>query len=144
VPGPIIKTGDMVVIIAEPPALAPMLMVPTPLVGTSPDTLVMGMPICLEGDQIPPEWRVPTPYTAPPFVVPGVLTVTEIITIPGVNTTELTENGRPILIEGGEMEVILTVETPAQLPPPVSTPDPLVVKAGTATFITTNMIVMGG
>ncbi len=143
-PGSIIKTGDMVVITPEPPTLAPTLMIPTPLIGSSPDTLVMGMPICLEGDQIPEEWRSPMPYTAPPFIIPGTLSVSEIITVPGANTTIITKNGRPILIEGGEMVAVLTVEKPAQLPPPVATPDPLVVKAGTATFITEDFIVIAG
>jgi hypothetical protein len=144
VPGPIIKTGDLVVITADPPVVTPVLMVPTPLVGTSPDTLLMGMPICLEGDQIPEEWLSPTPYVSPPFVIPGTLTVDQIVTVPGVNMTVITMNGGPILIEGGPMVAIMNVEKPAQLPPPVAAPDPVLVKMGTATFITTNLTVIAG
>ena len=143
-PGFVIKTGDMVVIVPQPPTLAPTIMAPTPLIGTSPDTLVMGMPICLEGDQIPAEWMSPMPYTSPPFMIPGTLSVTEIITVPGVNCTIVTMNGAPILIEGGEMVATLQVEQPAQLPGPAPLPDPLMVKTGTATFITTNVTVIAG
>jgi len=33
------------------------------------------MLVCLEGDELPPMLRAPTPYTAPPFVTPGTGTI---------------------------------------------------------------------
>lgn len=138
----IIKTGDMIQITIPPPAIVPMLMAPIPLIGTSMD-LCESMPICLQGDEHPPTIKGPMPYTAPPFVTPGVGTVT-IIVLP-TNLTVLTTNGKPILIKGATFQAIFNVSAPAMQPTPGGpVPDPLLVKTGTAQFITTTVLEKAG
>jgi hypothetical protein len=82
------------------------------------------------------------PYTAPPFVTPGMGTLT-VMLLP-INKTIQTVNGRAILIKGSTFPAQFQVTVPAMQPTPVGpVPDPLLVKPGTAQFITTNMNVQG-
>ena len=138
----IIRSGDMLKVTIAPPAIVPMLIPPVPMVGTGTTVLAAGPPICLMGDQIPPELRGPMPYTAPPFVTPGEGTL-QLVLMPN-NWTIKTLNGKVILLKGATFEAIFNVSDPAIEPsiPPV--PDPLLVKMGTAQYITTNMTVMAG
>ena len=139
----IIKTGDMIQITIPPPAIVPMLMAPVPLVGTSADTMVGMMPVCLEGDELPPALRAPMPYTAPPFVTPGMGTVS--VTLTPANKTMQTKNGKAILIKGTPFMAEFTVAAPAMQPTPAGpVPDPVAKKPGTAQFITTNVTVKAG
>ena len=139
----IIKTGDMIQITIPPPAIVPMLMAPVPLTGTSTNVMVMNMPACLQGDELPPAIKGPLPYTAPPFVTPGTGTL-QIILLP-TNLTMITSNGKPIIIKGATFQAIFNVGAPAMQPTPAGpVPDPLVVKPGTAQFITTNIQVKAG
>jgi len=136
----IIRTGDMIQITIPPPALVPMIMAPVPLIGTSTNVTATGPLICLQGDELPPMIRGPLPYTAPPFVTPGVGTLTLILT--PTNFTLQTKNGKPILIKGTPFQAIFNVSAPAMQPTPAGPiPDPMVVKPGTAQFITTNFVV---
>lgn len=144
-PGPIIKTLDMIMCEADPPCVTPELMIPIPLVGTSPNVLVMGLPICLEGDQLPMEWLAPSPYISPPFVIPGMLTVDEVIAVPEDNLTTSTLNDMPILVQGSPMVVMMSVVEPAMFQPPgpvPPVPDPVPVKTGMATIINENFTVI--
>lgn len=137
----VIRTGDMIQITIPPPAVVPMIEAPVPLIGTGETVIVVGTPICLEGDELPPELRAPMPYTAPPFAIPGTGTL-EVILVPGVNTTVVSiVEGRPALIKGTPFEAIFTVQVPAHAPAPGAPPDPVMVKPGTAEFITTNLVV---
>lgn len=138
----IIRTGDMLQVTITPPAIVPMLIPPIPLIGTGETVMAGGPPICLLGDEMPPMVRVPMPYTAPPFVTPGMGTL-QIILLP-TNTTKQTVNGKPILLKGAMFEAIFTVTVPAIEPVVVPVPDPVAVKPGTAQFITTNTTVMAG
>jgi hypothetical protein len=136
----IIKTGDMIQITIAPPAIVPMLMSPIPLVGTSMTVSVNRMLACLEGDELPPTLRAPMPYTAPPFVTPGVGQVS--VTLTPANKTMTSKNGKAILIKGGPFMAEFQVMTPAMQPTPAGpVPDPLMKKPGTAQFITTNVTV---
>jgi hypothetical protein len=140
----IIKTGDMIKITIPPPAIIPMIEAPVPLVGTGETVTVMGSPICLEGDELPIQLRTPIPYTAPPFVTPG-MGMIQVFLIPGVHTTLLTSNKKPILIKGSVFQAMFNVEAPAMQPTPAGPiPDPLLAKPGTAQFITTNATVKAG
>lgn len=139
----IIVTGDMIQVTIPPPAIVPMLMAPVPLTGTSQKVTIGGKPICLEGDELPPSLKSPMPYTAPPYVTPGTGTL-QITLLPN-NKTMQTENGKKILIKGATFTVKFNVQTPAQMPTPGGpVPDPLMVKPGTAQFITTNVQVKAG
>lgn len=139
----IIVNGDMIQVTIPPPTIVPQLAAPVPLVGTSTDVLVGGAPVCLEGDELPPALRGPLTYTAPPFVTPGTGTL-EITLLP-TNKTMQTDNGKKILVKGATFTVRFTVQTPAQQPTPAGpVPDPVVVKPGTAQFITTNVRTQAG
>lgn len=139
----IIVTGDMIQVTITPPAIVPQLMAPVPLVGTGQNVLVGGLPVCLEGDELPPALKAAMPYTAPPFVTPGMGTL-EITLLPA-NKTMQTENGKKILIKGATFTAKFNVQAPAMQPTPGGpVPDPLLVKPGTAQFITTNVQTKAG
>jgi hypothetical protein len=139
----IIKTGDMIRITIVPPAVVPPLMSPIPLIGTSTNLTVSNMPVCLEGDELPPMLLAPLPYTSPPFVTPGTGTVS--VTLTPMNKTLLTDNGKPILIKGTPFIAEFTVMAPAMQPTPVGpVPDPVAKKPGMAEFVTTNVTVKAG
>ena len=139
----IIRTGDMLKVTIPPPAIVPMLEAPVPMVGTGETVMAISMPICLMGDQIPPPLMAPLPYTAPPFVTPGMGTL-ELI-LPPSNWTIKTLNGKTILLKGTVFQAIFNVSVPAMQPTPAGPiPDPVVVKPGTAEYITTNVTVMAG
>jgi hypothetical protein len=133
----IIRTGDMVSIMIDPPAIVPQLEAPVPLEGSAETILVNGMPACVVGDEMPPELMVPMEYTAPPFIVPGMGTL--MLTLLPDNMTVLTMADGPLLIRGGPFIALFTVEDPAMQPTPAGPiPDPVIEKPGTAEFITTN------
>ena len=139
----IIKTGDMIKIDIFPPTIVPPLMAPIPLIGTSTDLIVMGTFACLEGDELPPPLKAPMPYTSPPFVTPGMGTVS--VTLTPMNKTMLTKNGKAILIKGTPFPAEFTVTVPAMQPSvPSPIPDPVAKKPGLAQFITTNAQVKAG
>ena len=138
----VMTTGDMILITMTPPAVMPMLLAPVPLIGTSTSVTAMHKPICLKGDELPPAISSPMPYMYGPFTIPGMGTLQILLT--PTNFTLATTNGKPVLVKGGTFPVTFQVTVPAQLPPPVSTPDPMVVKPGTGQFITTNLVVKAG
>jgi hypothetical protein len=139
----VIKTGDMIRITIFPPVIVPSLMAPIPLIGTSTNVNVNMMFICLEGDEIPPALRAPQPYTAPPYVTPGMGMVS--VTLTPMNKTLLTKNKKAILIKGNPFPAEFQVVAPAMMPTPGGpVPDPLLKKPGIAEFITTNVTVKAG
>lgn len=141
----IVRTGDMLQVTIPPPTVVPMLEVPVPMVGTGETVLAAGPPICLEGDQIPPPLRSPIPYTAPPFVTPGVGMLKLVVVPPANFTVKTNSGGKPILLKGTTFAAIFEVETPAMQPTPAGpVPDPVLVKEGQAEYIITNATVMAG
>lgn len=136
----LIKTGDQIQITVPPPAMVPQLMAPVPLTGSSTDVLVAGSPACLQGDELPPAIQGPLTYTSPPYVTPG--TGTLQIVLAQANLTAVTPNGKAMLLKGETFQAIFNVQSPAMMPTPAGPqPDPLMVKQGTAQFITTNTTV---
>jgi len=140
----VIKTGDMLQVTIPEPAVVPALEAPLPLTGSSTNVTIGGMPVCLQGDELPMELRDPLPYTAPPFITPGTGTLT--LTLLSDNLTSQTTNGgKPLLIRGATFIATFTVESPATQPTPTGpVPDPEAEKPGTARFITTNESVAAG
>jgi hypothetical protein len=139
----VITTGDMISITVPPPAIVPQLLAPVPLVGSGTQVLVNNQPVCLLGDELPAAIAGPLAYTAPPYVTPGTGTLS-IILNPS-NVTVQASTGKPILIRDGPFQAVFTVGAPAMMPTPAGPqPDPLMVKPGTAQFITTNVIVQAG
>jgi hypothetical protein len=139
----IIATGDKIKVLIPPPAVVPQLQAPVPLIGSSSDVMVNNNPACLKGDELPMALLGPLPYTAPPYGIPGTGKLT-IILLP-TNLTQQTSNQKPVLIKGSTFQALFTVQTPATMPSPGGPlPDPLMVKQGTAQFITSNTIVKAG
>ena len=137
----VIRTGDMVQITIPEPAIVPQIEAPVPLTGSSTDVTVVGTPVCLQGDELPPELRGPLVYTAPPFTIPGTGTLTLTLLPPNL-TRQTTNSGKPLLLKGGTFQAMFTVDSPATQPTPGGpVPDPVVEKPGTAQFISTNEIV---
>ncbi len=134
----IIKTGDLLQVTISL-AVVPALQVPVSLVGSGTTVLVQAMPVCLRGDELPAALAGPLSYTAPPFITPGIGTLT--LLAPNM-TTQTSSGGRPILIKGPPFGAEFTVEEAATLDTPDGeVPDPVPVKRGTAEFITTNATV---
>jgi hypothetical protein len=139
----VIATGDMINITIPPPALVPQLMAPVPLIGSGTQVMVNDQPVCLQGDELPVAISGPLVYTSPPFVTPGTGTLTVILS--PTNLTVQTSNGKPMLIKGSPFQALFNVQSPAMMPTPAGPqPDPLMVKPGTAQFITTNVVVKAG
>jgi hypothetical protein len=140
----IIKTNDMIQFTVPPPTLIPLIAAPVPLIGTGTTVTVGNVPICLQGDEMPPILKSPAiPYTSPPFVTPGTGTLT-IMLLP-TNLSMQTMNGKPIIIKGGTFNATFNVGAPAMQPTPGGpVPDPLMVKPLTCQFITTNINTQAG
>ena len=139
----IMRTSDMIKVTISPPAVVPPLIPPIPLIGTSANFNVMSMAVCLEGDELPPMLSAPMPYISPPYVIPGMGTLS--VTLTPTNKTATTENGKKILIKGGTFQAKFQVSSPAMMPTPAGpVPDPVAVKPGTAQFITTNVTTKAG
>jgi hypothetical protein len=139
----IIKTNDMIKITITPPAIVPMLMAPVPLIGTGTTVLIGEVPICLQGDELPPSLRAPMPYTAPPFVTPGTGTLS-IMLAPN-NLTLQSQNGKKIILKGAMFQASFAVGSPAMQPTPGGpVPDPVMTKPGICEFITTNINTQAG
>jgi len=137
----VIKNGDQIQITIDPPALVPQLLPPVALIGSSTNLLIAGSAACLEGDELPPSIQTPLQYMAPPYTTPGMGTL-QIVLSPD-NLTTKTPNGKSMLLKGGTFKAIFNVQAPAMMPTPAGPqPDPMMVKQGTAQFITTNTTVM--
>lgn len=115
---------------------------PGTLNGTSTEK-VGGMAVCVEGD----EANVVVPgcmYVAPPYVVPGVGTLS-IDSLSGDQTAKKTKSGGTVvLLKGGVFDAKFEVMAPAQqivagAPVPDATPE----YKGTGSFVTTNTNVRG-
>ena len=90
----VIRTGDLLSVSLLQPVVVPALVAPVPLVGTGVTVAAGGPAVCLEGDELPPVLRAALPYISPPFVTPGMGTLT--VTLTPANKTLQTMNGRAI------------------------------------------------
>jgi Contractile injection system spike tip protein len=138
----VVKTNDMLQVTIPPPAIVPQLVAPVPLMGTGLTVLINNLPVCLQGDELPPTLRMPLMYTAPPFVTPGMGTLT-IVLMPDNLTMLSSVGGKPALLKGATFQAMFNVTMPAMQPTPAGPiPDPLLVKPCTAQFITTTVNVL--
>ena len=139
----VLRTGDTIQITIPPPAVIPALEAPVPLEGSAESLIVCGSPACLLGDELPPSLREPLEYTAPPFTIVGMGTLT--LTLNESNLTVQTRSGQPLLIKGTPFTAMFTVTDPAEQPTAAGpVPDLVEEKPGTAQFITTNETVRAG
>jgi len=140
----LIKTGDMIQITVPPPAVVPQLTAPVPLVGTGTTLLINNQPVCVQGDELPPAIKGPLMYTAPPFVTPGMGSLT-IMLMPNNMTMTTTTSHKPALLKGATFQAMFNVSAPAMQPTPAGpVPDPVMVKPCQAQFITTTVNAKAG
>jgi hypothetical protein len=140
----VLRTGDQLELTFPGTALVPALAGPVPLTGSGGTVTIAGLPVCLQGDELPVELRTPLAYTAPPFTDPG--TGTLLLTLLPANLTVRTSSGgKPLLVRGGTFQAVFTVDVPATQPTPAGpVPDPELEKPCTARFLTTNTTVTAG
>ncbi|WNV87968.1 hypothetical protein [Umezawaea sp. Da 62-37] len=139
-----VRTGDFLRVTIPPPALVPLLQAPGVLRGSGLRIGVLGKPVCLEGDELPDAFRAVMPYTAPPFVTPGTGRL-QITLLPTNKSLRTRSGGRSILLRGTVFTALFQVVSPAMQPTPVGPiPDPVLVKPGTAQFVTDNATVRLG
>jgi Contractile injection system spike tip protein len=132
----ILTTGDQAMF---EPTFGPAMVAVQPgvLNGSGPHT-ANGKPICVLGD----EKKVMVPgctYISGAFSVPGVGMLKIQSVAPNQQTMKSTLKGKPILMKGMKFIAMFQVTAPAQMPPPISTPDPMVMYPGQGSFITTNV-----
>ena len=138
----IVKTGDLLQVTVPPPAIVPQLVAPVPLLGTGMTVLINQQPICLQGDELPIALRGPLAYTAPPFVTPGMGTLT-LILLPANLTLRTMVANKAALLKGAPFQATFNVTVPAMQPTPAGPiPDPVLVKPCQAQFITTTVNAM--
>lgn len=133
----IVRTADQIRITITPPTVIPAVAQAIPLMGHGTDRIA-GMPVCVEGDELPKVLREQLPYTAAPYLIPGVGMLT--LRLAPNNLLEATSGGKRILSRGdvSRFEATFTVITPAMTPPAPGSapmPDPVLKKTGTAQFV---------
>ncbi|GEM_PF-312283 len=144
----VIVTGDMLrVTMPIMGATVFPVVAPVPLIGKGSRLNGLMKPVCLMGDELPPYLKgVPLPYVSPPYVIPGTGTLKIVLT--PANLTKQTKNGgKAILLKGKTFQAIFQVASPAMFQPPgpvPPVPDPILVKAGAAQFVTMNRSVKAG
>lgn len=121
----------------NPPFGAAVVVVrPGDLQGSGKATL-KGKKVCIDGD----EKKVSVPgctYITPQYSIAGVGTL-KIAALGGDQKAKKTNSaGKPVLLKGSTFTAKFEVQSPAKMPPPVSTPDATPQYSGTGTFITTN------
>lgn len=78
-------------------------------------------------------------YVSGAFTVPGMGTLS--ISRLGADQTarSTTSGGKAVLLKGSQFTARFSVEAPALMPPPASTPDPVPFYEGSGSFLTTNL-----
>ena len=138
----VVKTGDNLLVTIPPPTVVLLLVAPVPLIGSSKDVTVMGLPACLEGDELPLVLRFPLAYMSPPYVTPGMGTLS--LTLTPTNKTAKTANQKALLIKGTPFKAEFNVTVPAMMPTPTGpVPDPMTKKPGVAQFISAGTVKAG-
>jgi hypothetical protein len=106
------------------------------LSGSSNDFFVKNSPVCRRGDEIPPSLRGSLSYTEGAYSIPGQGT----LAVSPQTTTVLKNGGMALLLRGTQFQATFTVTKPATTPLPVSSPDTVLSKTGTASFTTSNTV----
>lgn len=127
----ILVSGDLAIFFPTfPPAIVVVL--PGILSGSASD-FHRGRPVCVLGD----EKKVMVPgcaYISGPFSIPGVGTLSILRLTTQISLTS-SSGGRALLVARGPFIARFSVTTPARIPPPVSTPDPMPLYLGMGEFI---------
>lgn len=109
---------------------------PGTLSGSAKETL-NDKKLCVKGDEssVSVEGCM---YTSPVYSVPGFGTLTIKQLAHDQVAQKKSSGGKPVLLKGGSFTANFQVQTPAQMPPPTSTPDPMPEYTGSGNFITSN------
>ena len=98
---------------------------------------IMGKKVCLEGDE--KKVSVPGTYIKPPYVIPGMGTVT-IKKLAGDQLTKKSLNGKKMILKGKMYDTEFTVSAPAMQPTPTGpVPDGGPKYNGKGQFVSTNV-----
>jgi len=109
---------------------------PGQITGSGPATFG-GSPMCIDGD----ETSVEVPgcmYMTPQYSIPGTGTLKIDALASDQLATKSTTDGTALILKGGNFTAKFEVQSPAQMPPPPSTPDATPFYSGNGNFITTN------
>ena len=120
-PGLLLKSTDLISFIPMGPHVCPVIVAPLPLLGTGTTMTVGGMPVCVEGDEIPVVLKSPLPYISPPYVIPG-MGLLEVKPPPSSYTVKVKLKGKRIMIVGPPFQAEFKVTVPAMQPPPGPAP----------------------
>jgi hypothetical protein len=132
----VIVTGDTVMVTFAAITIAAAAS-PQPLTGTSKDLSVGGLPVCVEGDELPMSLKVPLSYVTPQFPISGTGSL-KLFPVKGMNTTTvLTDGGKALLLKGAVFQAVFTITSPASSPKGPDSTDP---RTGTASFTTANSV----
>ena len=108
------------------PVFGPAIVVPVPSVieasGGGGKKKAQGKPVCVEGDEKSVEMKGCT-YISGPYSIPGTGTAKIMMLGTDQKAKATKVNGKPVLMKGTLFTMKFHVESPAQMPPPVSTPD---------------------
>ena len=116
--------------------LATVVVQPGQLKGSGPATL-KGKKLCVDGDEKSVTVAGCT-YIAGSYSVPGVGTL-KIKSLAGDQKAKKTQSGgKAMLLKGGMFTATFEVTTPAQIPPPTSSPDGTPQYSGQGNFNSTN------
>ncbi len=120
-PGPLLKTGDLISFIPLGPHVCPPIVAPLPLLGKGKKMTIANQIVCVEGDEIPDMLKAPLPYISPPYVIPG---VGKLDVKPPANcyTMKTTLSGKKIMMLAPPFQAEFKVTVPAMQPPPGPAP----------------------
>jgi hypothetical protein len=135
----IVTTGDLCVFSSSFSGGAVVTAAPTSITGSAVNIKINGKAACLVGDESSAAVLV-APYIAPPFITPGVGTITITLVPDQISDQSLGETKNFIKV-GSSFIATFTVTVPAMSIAGTPQPDPLLIKVGSGTFVTSNTLV---
>lgn len=120
------------------PSFGPAIVIPLPgrILGSGPPTL-SGRRLCVAGDEASVQ-VLGCAYVTPVYSIPGVGTL-RIEALAGDQQARKAKSaGKALILKGSSFQARFEIQTPAQMPPPVSTPDATPTYSGSGRFVTTN------
>lgn len=140
-PFPILKTGDLAILVPLGPQVVPAFAIPAPLTGTAIGKSIKGRAICVKGDELPLPWRMPTMYVCPPYVIPG-MGMLKPVNLPAASYSLRSKWARkPAMLLGPPAPVKFQVIAPAiMMSGPVPVPDPALTKQFMLQYIPTTPV----
>ncbi len=110
---------------------------PGNLKGSGPASLT-GKNICVDGDEKSVEVSGCV-YLTPVYSIPGTGTLKIASLAANQKATKTSTGGKAMLLKGGMFVATFEVQSPAQIPPPVGSPDGAPEYPGSGMFVTTNV-----